>query len=37
MRAQATSSFVGPLLQLFFAEHLVVHKRASVSDHRLLP
>ena len=29
MRAQATSSFVGPLLQLFFAEHLVVHKRAS--------
>jgi integrase len=28
MKAQATSSLVGPLLQLFFAEHLVVHKRA---------
>ena len=37
MKVQATPSLVGPLLQLFFAEHLVVHKRASVSDHRLLP
>jgi hypothetical protein len=40
MRAHTKINPIGPLLQLFFAEHLVVHKRASaqtIASYRDIP